>query len=192
LNIYPDGGVSRLRVWGKPTASGVAEQKLRWFNSLDRDRAGRELLNCCSAQKWVAGMLDARPFSSQEEFILRAENQFARLNPDDLREAFRHHPRIGERNTAAAQSAQSKKWSEQEQARATETEAVKEKLAEANREYESRFGHIFIICANSKSGDEILSALKLRLANQPAEELGIATEEQRKITRLRLEKLFQA
>jgi 2-oxo-4-hydroxy-4-carboxy--5-ureidoimidazoline (OHCU) decarboxylase len=65
-------------------------------------------------------------------------------------------------------------------------------LAEANREYEARFGHIFIICANAKSGDEILSALQQRLSNQPAEELAIAAEEQRKITLLRLEKLFQA
>jgi allantoicase len=192
LNIYPDGGVSRLRVWGKPTAAGVAEQKLRWFNSLDRDRAGHELLNCCGTQKWVAGMLDARPFASLDEISLRAENQFARLNPDDLREAFRHHPRIGERNSAAAQSAQAQKWSQQEQAHATESTDVKQKLAEANREYEARFGHIFIMCANAKSGDEILSALQQRLSNQPAEELAIAAEEQRKITLLRLEKLFQA
>jgi 2-oxo-4-hydroxy-4-carboxy-5-ureidoimidazoline decarboxylase len=63
-------------------------------------------------------------------------------------------------------------------------------LAERNREYEDRFGFIFIVCASGKSPDEMLAILSGRIDNEPRTELRIASEEQRKITRLRLEKLL--
>ena len=70
------------------------------------------------------------------------------------------------------------------------TDAVGERLATANREYEARFGYLFIVCATGKSAEEILAILERRLANGPGEELRIAAEEQRKIMRLRLAKLL--
>ncbi len=63
-------------------------------------------------------------------------------------------------------------------------------LADANRSYQVRFGHIFLICATGKSSKEILKSLQQRLSNDPETELRIAAEQQRKITRLRLEKLL--
>jgi 2-oxo-4-hydroxy-4-carboxy-5-ureidoimidazoline decarboxylase len=63
-------------------------------------------------------------------------------------------------------------------------------LAAGNRAYETRFGYIFIICATGRSAAEMLALLEQRLRNTPAEELPIAAEEQRKITRLRLTKLL--
>jgi OHCU decarboxylase len=63
-------------------------------------------------------------------------------------------------------------------------------LAEANKQYRARFGHVFLICATGKTSNEILESLRQRLPNDPETELSIAAEEQRKITRLRLEKLF--
>ena len=70
------------------------------------------------------------------------------------------------------------------------SDAVGERLARANREYEARFGYLFIVCATGKSAEEILAILERRLANGPVEELRIAAEEQRKIMRLRLAKLL--
>ena len=67
---------------------------------------------------------------------------------------------------------------------------VRERLAEANREYRARFGYIFIVCATGRSADDMLATLERRLPNDPGQELGIAAEEQRKITRLRLDKLL--
>ena len=55
--------------------------------------------------------------------------------------------------------------------------------------YEERFGHIFIVCATGKSAEEMLDLCRRRLHNDPREELAVAAEEQRKITRLRLSKL---
>jgi 2-oxo-4-hydroxy-4-carboxy-5-ureidoimidazoline decarboxylase len=70
------------------------------------------------------------------------------------------------------------------------TEAAGEPLARANRQYEARFGYLFIVCATGKSAEEILAILERRLGNAPGDELRIAAEEQRKITRLRLAKLL--
>jgi OHCU decarboxylase len=64
-------------------------------------------------------------------------------------------------------------------------------LAEGNRAYEKRFGHDFLVCATGKSAAEMLEILERRLGNDPATELGVAAEEQRKITALRLAKLLE-
>ena len=74
---------------------------------------------------------------------------------------------------------------------ATASEEVLYTLAEGNRAYEERFGYIFIVCATGKSADEMLDLLHARFPNTPAAELPVAAEEQRKITRLRLEKLLK-
>ena len=62
-------------------------------------------------------------------------------------------------------------------------------LAEVNRDYEKRFGHIFIVCATGKGADEMLAIAQRRLQNSPDDELRIAAEEQIKITKLRMMKL---
>ena len=59
-------------------------------------------------------------------------------------------------------------------------------LANENRRYEARFGHVFLIAARGRSADDVLHALRQRINNDPAKELEIAAGEQRKITRQRL------
>jgi 2-oxo-4-hydroxy-4-carboxy-5-ureidoimidazoline decarboxylase len=108
-------------------------------------------------------------------------------------EAFSKHPRIGERNAPADAGAQSVAWSEQEQASATSPDrAIQQALAEGNREYEKRFGRMFIVCATGKSAAEILEILRRRLANDDTSELRQSAEEQRKITNIRLKKWLTA
>ncbi len=65
-------------------------------------------------------------------------------------------------------------------------------LATGNQDYETRFGFIFIVCATGKSSEEMLAILKERLQNDAETEIALAAEEQRKITRLRLEKLLRS
>ncbi|OFW21418.1 MAG: hypothetical protein A3H97_20430 [Acidobacteria bacterium RIFCSPLOWO2_02_FULL_65_29] len=67
---------------------------------------------------------------------------------------------------------------------------VRERLARENRDYETRFGYIFIVCATGRSAAETLGLLESRLPNAPAEELAIAAEAQRRITHLRLTRLL--
>jgi OHCU decarboxylase len=84
-------------------------------------------------------------------------------------------------------------WSLSEQALVRSAGAdVRDRLAAANREYEARFGYMFIVCAIGKSAEEMLALLERRVTHSPVDELAVAAEEQRKITRLRLEKLLVA
>ena len=166
---------------------------LEELNQQPADRAEAELLKCCGSTRWANRVVSARPFPSGEALFSKADEVWRSLSEEDWLEAFRAHPKIGERKAAAAQSDQARNWSAQEQSRAQQASAeTKAALADGNLKYENRFGFIFIVCASGKPSEEILSILKSRMQNERATELGIAAEEQRKIMRLRLEKLIQS
>lgn len=149
--------------------------------------ARRFLLTCCGSSAWVERMLARRPFGSEERLLTTARDEWLVLGPDDWREAFRHHPAIGDRTALAARFPTTAHLSEGEQ-RGVETAAAETlaALADANRAYLDRFGYIFIVCASGKSADEMLTLLSERLQNPPDVELRVAAEEQAKITALRL------
>ena len=166
-------------------------QDLAWLNSLAPDATCHELLKCCGSQRWAGAVEEGRPYTNLEELITRANAVWWTLDREDWLEAFRSHPRIGEKKVAKPVSAQSQQWSEQEQQGVTQTSPeVTGKLATLNYDYEQKFGFIFIVCATGKSSDEILALLEQRLANDAAAELPIAAAEQAKITELRLRKLL--
>ena len=109
----------------------------------------------------------------------------------DWREAFAHHPKIGDVESLRRKFASTSVWTAGEQSGVVGAEeAVLTALAEGNAAYEARFGYIFIVCATGKSAGEMLEILQTRLLSGPRTELRVAAEEQKKITRLRLEKLF--
>ena len=98
---------------------------------------------------------------------------------------------LGAPSAAGLAGAAAAAWSAQEQSGVGDADAVaRAALAVANRAYRERFGHIFIVCATGKSVGEMLALCQERLNNDPARELAVAAEEQRKITRLRLAKLL--
>jgi allantoicase len=164
---------------------------LAWLNSLPADEAAKELLQCCGSKRWATQMSSARPYANLADVIARANNIWQSLDRDDWLEAFRSHPKIGEKKSAETVSAQSREWSGQEQAGVNTASAeTTNYLANLNHEYEQKFGFIFIICATGKTSDEMLAALRERLDHDLAEELPIAAAEQSKITELRLKKLL--
>jgi OHCU decarboxylase len=161
------------------------------LNSLTHDEAEAELLKCCGSTAWACAVAARRPFGGADELMRVADEVWSNLEMDDWLEAFRHHPKIGERRAASAQSEKESTWSAQEQSNAVAAdEAARAELAELNCEYERKFGYIFIVCATGKSAAEILASLKSRLGNDEASEINNAAEEQRQITRLRLRKLL--
>ncbi len=161
------------------------------FDALPDHEAGLLLQSCCGSHAWVQEMLAHRPFGTLTRVIDEAEEIWWSLTPDDWREAFDHHPRIGERAATTPQGATAKAWSADEQRGASAAGAdTRQALLEGNREYERRFGHIYLVCATGKSAEEMLALLRERMSNDPATELRVAAGEQAKITRLRLEKLF--
>jgi OHCU decarboxylase len=160
------------------------------LNAMPRARAAELLLACCGSRAWVDSMLARRPFASRDTLLRGADEVWNALDAFDWLEAFAHHPRIGESKSAAPQDARARGWSEGEQGGMRDASPqVRAALARANATYVARFGYICIICATGKTADELLAITEARLGNDPATELGIAAEEQRKITRLRLEKL---
>ena len=168
------------------------DKELDRLNSLTPADAQAEFLKCCGSKRWAKRMSEARPFADSEEVSSRADAIWAALGEQDWLEAFRAHPKIGERKAATIQSQDAANWSAQEQSDAQQAGAeIKKAIAEGNKLYETRFGFIFIICASGKSAEEILESLNQRLANDAGAEMRIAAEEQRKITQLRLKKLLE-
>ena len=147
---------------------------------------------CCGASRWCAAMVAARPFADRAALLAAAERAADALARADWLEAFAHHPRIGDVAALREKFAVTAAWASGEQRGAAgASEATLAALARGNRDYESKFGYIFIVCATGKSAEEMLGLLRARLANDPAHELTIAAEEQMKITRIRLEKLLE-
>ena len=161
------------------------------LNKLPSEDAQAEFLKCCGSKSWARAMTNARPFENANHLLNEADRIWWSLDPADWLEAFRAHPKIGEKKAAAAQSEQARDWSAQEQSGTQNAPAgTMLLLAEGNRKYEQRFGFIFIVCATGKSSEEMLTILNDRLGNERDTEIRTAAEEQRKITRLRLEKLL--
>ena len=166
-------------------------QSVEWLNHLSARDAENELLRCCGSTRWARGMAKARPFHNMAELLSKADEIWWSLDENAWLEAFRAHPRIGEQKASSAQSSQAAAWSAQEQsAVATASRNVVSQLDKLNHEYEERFGFIFIVCATGKSPEEMLNILEARIENDRRTELRNAAEEQRKITRLRLERLL--
>jgi allantoicase len=192
LSVFPDGGVSRFRVYGTLDREARQALGLRRLDTLLPSAAEAELRACCASTRWVRAMLARRPFHSVSALFAAADEAWSSTGPDDWHEAFRAHPRIGESRAQAAQSATAQGWSSQEQSGTRNaTEATRAALVEINRAYEARFGFIYIVCATGKSADELLAIARARLDNDPESELRTAAAEQHKITRLRLEKLLE-
>lgn len=161
------------------------------LNALPPERAAEVFRACCGASRWVDAMVARRPFASTDMVMSMADDIWLAMGPDDWHEAFAHHPRIGERAAATPQDERAAAWSAGEQSSVVDAGAsMHDELAEINRAYEARFGYIYIVCAAGRSADELLEIARRRLTNAPDDELRVAAEEQRQITRLRLRKLL--
>jgi 2-oxo-4-hydroxy-4-carboxy-5-ureidoimidazoline decarboxylase len=181
------------------------------LNTLDDEQAIAALLQCCGSSHWAQLMASARPFADPGAMTAAADRIWASLGASDYREAFAAHPRIGSSGSGGSGrpggsggldrsgghvpselgAARVEAWSDEEQAGVRSASVdVQRRLADANRDYEARFGYIFIVCATGKTAAEMLALLEARLHHAPDEERAVAAEEQRKITRLRLLKLL--
>ena len=158
------------------------------WNALDLDAAVRALLSCCAARRWAQEVSAHRPYATAEDLFQAADSVWTKMEEQDWLEAFRAHPRIGERMAAHA-TAQSAQWSHQEQSAAeVAREDVLAQLADGNLRYEQLFGFTYIVYATGKSAEEMLKILERRLAGDRQGELQQAAEQQRQITQIRLRK----
>ena len=109
---------------------------------------------------------------------------------DEVDSALARHPRIGERAEGEAADAS---MSRSEQAGVdTSDDDVTRRLAEGNRAYEQRFGHVFLVRAAGRSAEEILEQLTERLGNDAETERANAARNLREIAALRLKGMLTA
>lgn len=165
-----------------PAPSGL---DLAGFNALPDDEARRVLLACCSSPRWAAEVAAARPYAEGDSLLARADAALAALPEEELDRALAGHPRIGERSASASSR------HEQRGVSGADPSTLAE-LVEANAEYESRFGHVYLVCADGRSAEELLEVLRSRLGHDPATERRVMREELRRINRLRLARLTGA
>jgi OHCU decarboxylase len=159
------------------------------FNRLPAPEVESLLMDCCGSVRWAANVAARRPYGTADALHKAADSAWWKLGREDWMEAFGHHPQIGDKPATGSESAQ--RWAEGEQSgtRAA-SDDLKTRLARANRAYFEKFGYIYIVCATGKTAEGMLAILNQRLQNDVASELSVAAEQQRLITRLRLDKLL--
>jgi allantoicase len=195
LTIFPDGGISRLRIFGFAETDVLTVEELNKLDSRE-DGTGSSvcatfLTKCCGANNWVQKMVAARPFSSRKAVFEAAENAWFSCKKSDWLEAFTHHPKIGDVDSLKKKFASTATWASGEQGKvAAASTDVLEELKRYNDLYINKFGFIFIVFATGKTADEMLTILKDRYKNDTVEEIVNAMLEQNKITKIRLEKLL--
>ena len=101
----------------------------------------------------------AEAAEAKADFYVQAEARFGLwemlVREKRVAEALAGHPRIGERTREGSRSRQ-----EQSGVTGEDTRAA---LAQLNRTYEDRFGHVYLVCATGRSADELLAMLGDRL-----------------------------
>ena len=161
------------------------------FDHLPEQKKKELLAQCCGSSAWVDRMLTAFPVEDLVEFLDAAEQKWNECSIEEQAEAFEHHPKIGDINSLKEKFAGTAEWAAGEQSGVNNAnENTLNDLAKLNDDYHDKFGFIFIICATGRSASEMLADLKERINNSREEEIKIAAAEQLKITKIRLEKLF--
>jgi len=167
--------------------------KLSEFNALPKEKAAELLRSCCGSNTWVSSMMDAMPFRDAANISATATDiWYDQCTEEDWKEAFSHHPRIGDIKSLKEKFASTARLAEGEQAgAAAASELELMELAKGNENYENRFGFIFIVSASGKSAMEMIRLIGLRMENESKEELQVAMGEQHKITLIRLQKQIE-
>lgn len=163
------------------------------FNNLSEKEAHNHLEKCCVSKTWISKMVELRPFSSEEDVLKKAASiWYNDCTIDDFKEAFTGHPKIGDIDSLKEKFTHTKDWANNEQSKMADADTQTiEALAEANTQYEDKFGYIFIVSASGKSASEMLAIINARLKHKKEDEIFVAMNEQHKITVIRLNKLIK-
>ncbi|MFE9838054.1 2-oxo-4-hydroxy-4-carboxy-5-ureidoimidazoline decarboxylase [Streptomyces sp. NPDC005551] len=158
-----------------PEQKGAAPSPARpeRFNAAPAGAVEHALLTCCRSVRWARRLTEHRPYPDLGALLAAADEAAYDLTPADLAEAL-----AGESLTALPEGAPS---------------AAHTALGAAHAAYESRFGHIFVICLDDLAPDEaldrVLAGIRSRLANDHEEERVLAAEELRRLARGRIARL---
>ncbi|CAL9317163.1 hypothetical protein SUDANB135_05612 [Streptomyces sp. SudanB135_2055] len=162
------------------SASGLAR-----FNALEESAALAELHEACASTAWARHLLAARPYATAEGLYAASDAAMAELTADDLAEAMAGHPPIGRPKPGDPTS------SREQAGMAGASEELKAEMLDLNLAYQDKFGHVFLICATGRTGEQMRDAVQERIGNSPEQEREIVRTELGKINRIRLTRLVE-
>src|SRR6185503_2175760 len=106
------------------------------LNAAPLAEAHDALERCCGCGGWVDAMCAGRPYADRLILFTEAEKVWWSLGPEAWKEAFRHHPKIGDVESLRRRFAATATWAADEQRGAAEaSERTLLALAEGNRAY---------------------------------------------------------
>ena len=182
VEVRPDGGFARLRLYGRPTDEAAAAAGLRRFHAVPAGVAAQVLLGCCAAPEWAAAIAAGRPYDDVDALVSAATDGILALDEKELTAALAGHARIG--------APEGRVGAREQAGAAGLDEAGRAALAEGNRAYEERFGHVYLVRAAGRSGEDLLALLHERLRNDPDTEAEVVRAQLAEITALRIEALW--
>ncbi len=157
------------------------------INALERGEFVRVVGPVFEYSPWIAERAaGGRPFASLDALHAALGAVVARASMEEQIALIRAHPDLVGRVVLTAES-------QGEQRSAGLTDLSAEEVAafdRYNREYKTRFGFPFVICARLNKREAILAAFPVRLQNSPETERAAALAEIEKIARLRLADLI--
>ncbi|MBM7806713.1 2-oxo-4-hydroxy-4-carboxy-5-ureidoimidazoline decarboxylase [Geodermatophilus bullaregiensis] len=164
--------------------------RLDELNTGPADAVVAQLRACNAAPRFAAGLVAGRPFPDADALVRRAGEVARALPWDEVALALAAHPRIGERVEGSSAEAVA---SRREQASVGGAdEDTRAALAEGNRAYEERFGHVYLVRAAGRSPEELLGELRRRLGNDEETERAEVVEQLAQISELRVRGLVGA
>ncbi|PNG17041.1 2-oxo-4-hydroxy-4-carboxy-5-ureidoimidazoline decarboxylase [Streptomyces cahuitamycinicus] len=155
------------------------------FNTLEEHAAYTALREACASTTWAKRLLADRPYATCEDLYAASDAAMAELTAEDLDEAMAGHPPIGRPKPGDPASAR------EQSGMAGASDALKAEMLELNLAYQERFGHVFLICATGRTGEQMRDALRERIGNPPERERAIVRTELGKINRIRLARLVE-
>ncbi|KAI8390881.1 Oxo-4-hydroxy-4-carboxy-5-ureidoimidazoline decarboxylase [Radiomyces spectabilis] len=135
-------------------------------------------------------LLAARPFQSYFQLIDYAQKICLsnELSYNDKLDIINAHPRIGagKANLSAA-SLKEQGYNTRQGALSKEDEAINEKLAQVNKQYEDKYGHKFVVFVAGRPRAAIIPLIEERIAaNNPEQEMKTGMVDMMRIARDRL------
>ncbi|WP_327720196.1 2-oxo-4-hydroxy-4-carboxy-5-ureidoimidazoline decarboxylase [Streptomyces sp. NBC_00490] len=155
------------------------------FNALEEHAAFAALHEACASMAWARRLLAARPYPTVDALYAASDAAMAELTAADLEEAMAGHPPIGRPKDGDPTSAR------EQRGMSGASEDLKAEMLELNLAYQDRFGHVFLICATGRTGEQMRDAVKERIGNSPEQEREIVRTELGKINRIRLARLVE-
>ncbi|OKK11071.1 OHCU decarboxylase [Streptomyces sp. CB02400] len=143
---------------------------LERFNTAPAEDAERALLTCLRSLRWALRLSGHRPYPDLPSLLAASDEATYDLSSKELAEALAAEPRptLPDDTYSAAHTA----------------------LTAAHTAYETKFGHVFVICLDDvpeeETLDRVLENIRSRLANDPEDERVVAAEQLRRLARGRL------